>query len=135
MLLIVSIITMALWAFLGYKKPGIALITLPIAMAVPPLYVDAYGPMELVYLDSIVSVLFIFLATLVAVLMSRREGDSRRWPQKCAKWILVSFVFLLLFAVVCVLFGVGGFIGFVFFTLFMASIISYGFGDGRQRAN
>ncbi|MHC4489079.1 MAG: type II secretion system F family protein [Planctomycetota bacterium] len=68
----------------------------------------------------------IFVVTLVTVLVTRREPDSESLPQKCAKWMLIILAFLLLFVTVGVVFGHLSIIGFMFFILFVGSIIAYG---------
>jgi hypothetical protein len=68
----------------------------------------------------------IFVATIIAVLMSKREPDSEQWPQVIAKWILRLFVFLLISITLGMVFGPLGVSGIVFFALLIGSIIAYG---------
>ncbi|MHC4633029.1 MAG: type II secretion system F family protein [Planctomycetota bacterium] len=58
--------------------------------------------------------------------MTRRESDSESWPQKCAKWMLIILAFLLLFVTVGFVFSSLSIVGFMFFILFVGSIIAYG---------
>ena len=119
MLVTVSIIILVVYVILGYKKPGLALVTLPIAIALPLLYLrHAILIEDLWFGTSIYYIPLILLATLGAVLLSEREPGLQRWPQHAAKWILISLAALLLLAVMSVLFGVGGVIGFLLFVLF-----------------
>jgi type II secretory pathway component PulF len=76
----------------------------------------------------------IFFGTLIAVLLSKREVGSERWPQKCAKWILIACAALLLLATAGVVFGPLGVIGLVFFILFIGAVISYGLTSRRMIA-
>jgi len=127
MLLIIAIPAIVIFAVLGYKKPKSALTILPIAVVLPMLYFAAnvyttYSEFEVIT----ISTLFL-LTILFAVLASKRDPDSENWPQAIAKWILLSILFVFLFAVVAVLFGPGGVFGFLFFVMFITSIISYSF--------
>ena len=108
------------YAILGFKKPGIALITSPVVCFL----VACAG----VFTETLEAVLFapvIFIATLASVVVSRRAPDSEEWPQKWAKWILISLVFLLLFVTAAAAFGPLGIMGSVFFALFIMLVISY----------
>ncbi len=130
MLVIIAILLLALYVFLGLKKPGIALITSPF---VSFLLFCISGEADSVAAIAIAPI--IFFATLIAVLMSRREPDTQEWPQIAAKCILIGIVLSLLFVtavVVFSVFGAGGFLPFpsfialVIFIGFMGSVISYG---------
>jgi type II secretory pathway component PulF len=110
-----------LYAYLGWQRPGIALVTSPfvtgalVLIAVTEENIVAVGVAPLV-----------FAATLIAVLVSRREPDAGQWPQTCAKWIVIVFLFLLALVAAAVVFGPLGFIGIALFVLFIGSIIAYG---------
>jgi len=119
MLLIIAILLLAVYIYLGFKEPAIALVTSPVVA----LTMVLIGTLE----NSAVVVIapFIFFATVIAVSVSRREPDSEQWPQRLAKWILIIFVFLLLSVTAGVAFGPLGVIGLIFFILFMGSIIAY----------
>lgn len=121
MLIIIAILLLALFVFLGLKKPGIALITSPF---VSFLLFCISGEADSVAAMAIAPI--IFLATLIAVLMSKREPDSEQWPQIAAKWILRGIVCSLILVTAAVVFGPLGFFGFVFFVIFIGSVISYG---------
>ncbi len=68
------------------------------------------------------------------MLLSKREVDSEQWPQKCAKWILIVCVALLLLATAGIVFGPLGAIGLGFFILFIGAVISYGLTSRRTIA-
>ena len=116
-----AILILVLYVILGYKKPGIAVITVPIIC-----FLVGFAAVLRETFENIFFAPIIFVATLAAVLLAKREPDSEQWPQTWAKWILVSFAFLLLCATVLVLFGPLGPIGLVFFVLFIGAVISYG---------
>ncbi|MHC4426645.1 MAG: type II secretion system F family protein [Planctomycetota bacterium] len=109
------------YIYLGWKHSAIALVTSPFVAGI----ILFIGVADENTVAAVVAP-FIFFATLIAVLMSRREPDSEQWPQICAKWILIIFVFLLLSATLGAVFGPLGVIGIVFFVLFVGSVIAYG---------
>jgi len=121
MFVIFATLILILYPILGYKRPAIAVITSPIVCFLIVLasfssqeyHYAIYGPV-------------IFVATLSAILLARREPGTKEWPQAWAKWILISLAFLLLFAPVLVLFRPLGPIGLGFFVLFIGAVISYG---------
>ena len=121
MLLIILIIAMAFFALLGYKKPGLALIVSPIATILSA-FVSGFVEQT----EGIIIAPLIFLATLIAVLMSKRDPDSDQIPQRVAKWILTIFVFSLFSAIGFALFGHWGSLGLMFVILFITAVISYG---------
>ena len=101
MILLILILTMAYFAFLGYKRPGLALIISPIAavlLAVASIFVD--------YPEAALITPFIFIATLITVLLAKYEPDSDLLPKRIAKGIficssvlivtVIGFAFLLL---------------------------------------
>jgi type IV pilus assembly protein PilC len=119
MLEVSAIILLGVYIYLGFKEPGIALLTSPfVALTVG--FVGA--------LDESVAVLvgpLIFGGTVMAVSISKRDPETERWPQIWARWILVILVFLLLSATVGAVFGSAGIIGAVFFILFFGSIVAF----------
>jgi type II secretory pathway component PulF len=121
MFAIIAILTLLLCIILAFKRPGIALVILPV--------VCFLVGCAAVLRDSFENILFvpvIFVVTLMVVLMTRRESDSESWPQKCAKWMLIILAFLLLFVTVGFVFSSLSIVGFMFFILFVGSIIAYG---------
>jgi len=138
MLIAITILVLASYIYLGWKQPAIALVTSPFVAGT----ILIIGAAE----ENIVVVVVapgIFVAALIAVLMSKRDPDSERWPQICAKWILIIPFSVLLLVTIGALFGPLGVIGIVFFVLFIGSVIAYGLtsrhatasgrADGRSR--
>ena len=119
MLEVIAIIVLVLYIYLGYKEPAIALVTSPFVA----LTIAFVGTLE----DSMAIIIapFMFLGTVMAVSISKREPETERWPQIWAKWILIIFIFLLLSVIVGVIFGYAGVVGSVFFILFISSIIAF----------
>jgi type II secretory pathway component PulF len=121
MFAIIAISILLLYVILAFKKPGIALVTLPVVC-----FLLGYAA---VLKETFVNILFvpiIFVVTLLAVLMAKREGDSNQWPQICAKWMLIILACLLLSVTAGLVFSPLSIIGLMFFILFIGSIIAYG---------
>jgi type II secretory pathway component PulF len=121
MFAIIAILILLLCVILAFKRPGTAMVLLPV--------VCVLLGCAAVFRESIENMLFVpvvFIVTLLAVLMTRREPDSEKWPQKCAKWILITLGFFLLLVTVGFVFGPLSIIGLMFFILFVGSIITYG---------
>ena len=121
MLIVIAILLLAVYIYLGLKEPAIALVTSPF-VAFTIFFAGATAAD-----DPAVMVIapIIFFAAVIAVSISRLEPGSEQWPQICAKWILIIFLFLLLSVTAGVAFGPLGFAGFIFFILFMSLIIAY----------
>ena len=121
MFIVIAIFILIFYAFLSYKKPGIALVTAPIVC----LLLGFAAALN----ETFWGILFapvIFLITLLAILVQKREPDIEEWPRLWAKWILRGIAFLLLIIGAFIVFGPLGAIGLGFFILFIAAIISYG---------
>ncbi|MGD2095642.1 MAG: hypothetical protein PVH77_11595, partial [Phycisphaerales bacterium] len=119
MFVVIAILILILYIYLGLKRPAIALATSPfvsltifVAAAVKGSWAVLIAPL-------------IFLATIIAVLKSKRESSNEEWYQTVAKWILVTLIFLLSIAVIGVLFSSLGLVIFIFFALLISSIITY----------
>jgi len=129
---IIVVSVLIVYAILGYKKPGVALVTmLPVIILL--FYVSAQMEPEEEFTVTVFGPV-IFFGTLIAVLLSKREVGSEQWPQKCAKWILIACAVLLLLATAGVVFGPLGAIGLGFFILFIGAVISYGLTSRRMIA-
>ena len=121
MFTIIAILTLLLCVILAFKRPGIALVILPVVC-----FLVGYVAVLRDSPENILFVPVIFVVTLLVVLLTRREPDSESWPQKCARWMLIFLAFLLLFVTVGFLFSSLSIVGFMFFILFVGSIIAYG---------
>ncbi|MBW7992711.1 MAG: hypothetical protein FVQ84_22205 [Planctomycetes bacterium] len=89
MLEVIAIIVLVVYAYLGLKKPAIALVTSPfIALSI---FITA----EAESAGAMVIAPFIFFATVITVSISKRDPDTERWPQIWAKWLLLIILFLL----------------------------------------
>lgn len=120
MILIISIVTMAFFVVLGYKKPALALTTSPIAV-IALIFVSVINEQT----EGIVAAVFILPAALIAILMSRRDPHSEQIPQRIARWILITLFFLFLFASGFVLFGPLGILGLGFVILLAGFVINF----------
>ena len=117
---IAAILVLLFYIYLGYKKPGIALITVPFVSI-------TLGIITSIDEDPLAGIIagFLFLMTLMSVLISRRRYESAQWPHVCAKLILVIFLLLSLFAVMSVVLGPVAVLGIVFIIILISSIIAY----------
>ncbi|MHC4174937.1 MAG: type II secretion system F family protein [Planctomycetota bacterium] len=119
MLVAIAILVLAVYIYLGFKEPAIALVTSPVVA----LTMVVIGETE--SSGTVVIAPFIFFATVIVVAIPRREPGSEQRPQIWAKWILIIFVFLLLLVTAGVVFGPASAGGFVFFIFFISSIIAF----------
>jgi type II secretory pathway component PulF len=129
---IIVVSVLIVYAILGYKKPGVALVTMP-PVVILLFYVSSQMEAEKIFTLTVFGPV-IFFGTLIAVLLSKREVGFELWPQKCAKWILIACAVLLLLATAGVVFGPLGAIGLGFFILFIGAVISYGLTSRRMIA-
>ena len=120
-MLIITIFLLLVYMYLGWKYPTIALVTSPF-VAGTMIFIGAADENTAIVVISP----GICIISIIAVLLSKPESDSERWPKTCAKWILRIFLILLLIVVMGAAFGPLGFIGIMFFILFVGSIIAYG---------
>jgi len=120
--IIIILALLALYIYLGLKKPGVALITSPF-LAGTLIVTGAVEENTFV----IASAPVIFIVTLITVLLSKQEPDSENWPQICAKWffIICGILFLLLIALSMTLSPLG-IIWIIFILMFIGSIVAYG---------
>jgi len=119
MFTVIAIFILFLYAILGYKKPSIALITLPIVcflLGFVAVLRDAPGYLLFAFV--------VLITTLVTILVARREPDTKEWPQRWAKWILIGIP-VLLFIVLAFALPLAAIV-FGFFISFIAAIVSYG---------
>jgi type II secretory pathway component PulF len=130
------IATLLLFAYviLGLKKPVIALLTAPVVC-----FALGYAAVLAGAFEYVLYAVVIFMAMLVAVLLSGYKMDSPRWPQKVARAIL--FVTLSLGLTV---FGISFFLafhtlGFVFLILCLGGVglvvIALSWASASRRAN
>jgi len=99
--LIAGLLLAAFYVVLGLRRPGAALISVPIVCAGfvwAACLIDAPAATEEAM--ALVLVPVIFLAALITVLLSGRKLDEQKWPQIWARLLLWGFV-LLLFIVTC----------------------------------
>jgi type II secretory pathway component PulF len=120
-----------MYAVLGYKKPALALVTLPIVMVIPPVYI--FSIMIPDYLPAALLIsLSIFITALIAVLISKDKPDEPTWPKTIAKFIFIALASILVVsACIFILVGAGVIFGpsviyfYFLFILFIASLIMF----------
>jgi len=91
MLVVIAILVLAVYIYLGFKEPAIALVTSPVVALTMVVIGEAES------FGTVMIAPFIFFVTVIVVAIPRREPDSEQWPQRLAKWILIIFVFLNVF--------------------------------------
>lgn len=94
---IVALLLMILYIFLGLKRPWLALITVPIVCGLfihITFLTNDSGAMFL----SLMLAPVIFLTALISITLSRREAGFEQRPQAWARWLLLGFTVLLLVA-------------------------------------
>ncbi len=120
MILIIALLLLALYLYLGIKRPGLAFLTCPL----PSLFVGIYFESMRYPVDSLVIGILIFIipATLVSIILAKRQDDEEdKWPRICAKWGL-AIIFLSLLAI-CL--GLVFPPGLIIFPVFVTSFIYY----------
>jgi len=119
MLDVTAIILLVVYIYLGFKKPAIALVTSPfIALSI-------FITSEVESAGAMVIAPFIFFATVIAVSISKRDPDSERWPQICAKWFLFIFLCLLVSITLLAAFKSLGAFALIFFIILISCSIAY----------
>jgi type II secretory pathway component PulF len=131
-LIAISILILLIYIVLGYTKPALALVTLPIALIIPPMYVIEMMVPNWDMPYALVISISIFIITLLAIFISKEEPDGPAWPKKTAKIMLVFIVTILLVSTCIgmligagIIFGPAAIYFFVFFIFFVASIFIF----------
>jgi len=126
MILVAAILILVLYIYLGVKRPGLALVTCPIPLITATFYVSCVAQIDAFVITIAVAVIFV---TALTIVFRARSGDvDDRWPQMWARaivWVLGSTV--LLVALVLVFKP----LGFVFWAVFVASVVHYKMTSGR----
>jgi len=115
-----AIILLVVYIYLGFKKPAIALVTSPF-IALTLFVVTAAAERY----EAMVMAPFIFFVTVITVSISKRDPDSERWPQICARWFLYIFLCFLCSATLIVAFKPFGIFALIFFIIFISLGIAY----------
>jgi type IV pilus assembly protein PilC len=121
MLIIISILLLLVYLYLGWKYPTIALVTSPF-VAGTLIFIGVADEITTI----VVIAPGIFIISVITVLLSKPEPDKEHWPKTYAKWILWVFALLLLFIILGALCGPLLISGIMFFVLLAGSVISYG---------
>ena len=95
MLISVALVLALIYFILGLKRPGIALITVPIVCAVFLSWATLFLENDEDILQMILGIPLICVATVTSALLSRCQPGLERWPQKWAKWVLLGIAILL----------------------------------------
>jgi len=104
---IIGVLITILYVLLGLKKPGLAVVTLPVTCF---LFVGsaltAYD--DTAIFEAVFLAVVMIIATLVAIRVSMRLTDIEEWPQRVAKLILVSFMIFMFIFTAIIVFLAGG---------------------------
>jgi len=128
LVILVTLFFLVLFPYLGYKRPGIAIVISPLASA-GLVFLGIEGSVTFVAAAGAV----IFLATIIAIAGSGRGGDLEKWPHVVAKWTLVSLG-VLIWLVVVAWSGFWGIYGFVLLLFLTGLIISFGLSSRHATA-
>jgi type II secretory pathway component PulF len=120
MFVILGILLLFIYAVLGFKKPGIALITLPIVCLGPILLSEQIGSSKDVFVATFCAIA-IFLITPIVVALSRPDSESSRWPQRIARLLLITFGIIAL--VIIDILSVAEGVQFAFLTFILTLVI------------
>jgi type II secretory pathway component PulF len=121
MLLLFTLIALALFIYLGLKKPAVAFVTSPIIAGILLVMGIEVESVAVVIISPLLYVL-----TLILIVTERRDELADRWPRRWSLVILSGvFIIALLFAG-GIFFGPFGFYGLMFLFLLVVSIISFG---------
>ncbi|MBN2594061.1 MAG: type II secretion system F family protein [Sedimentisphaerales bacterium] len=120
-MLIITLLVLVCYIYLGWKFPTIALVTSPFVAGSLTLFGVVDGNTAVVVIAP-----GIFIVTIIAVLLSKPEPGDEQWPHVFAKWILILFVFFLLSVTLGAAFGPLGVSGIVLVVIFFGLIIAYG---------
>ena len=113
MLEVIAITVLVVYIYLGFKQPAIALVTSPFITLL--VFVNSVDRSSL----ALIITPFIFFGTVMVVSISKRESEFERWPQTCAKWILIISIILLLSVTIGALLQSAGAVRSMYFMLCM----------------
>jgi len=109
----IVVILFFVYVLLGYKKPGVALVTVPfVAFALAYAAVLTQTDEKILYAPTL------FIVTQIVIAVSARNRESQAWCHQFATWTLLAVVLVLLLSgilTVCVLLQAGTAIPLLFF--------------------
>jgi type IV pilus assembly protein PilC len=118
-LAVIGILVLAAYIILGFKRPGIAFTTAPVAA-----FILLYVAIETEAPEILVLAPMLFITTLTAVAASGLRSESRQWFHWWAWWLLLAIVAVLLIG--AILAGIGFFVaGYVLPLLFVLGIVAF----------
>jgi type IV pilus assembly protein PilC len=129
---VIGILILAVYIVLGYKRPGIAFTTVPVAA-----FVLLYAAIETEAPEILALAPGVFVATLISITVSGLRPESRQWFHWWAWWLLLAIVGMLLLGAILAGVGyvVGGYVLPILFVLgivgFFVSLVHYGVTSQR----
>lgn len=126
----ITILILLFYVILSLKRPGFALITSPlvtVSFLLPYAYIleAELRVTEDIFCAAMVTP-FIFLATILTILIFQRGEKTEEWPWQWAKWIVIIMLILVFLFVIAVIAGPLVIYGFAFVILMMGLFISFG---------
>jgi len=104
---IIAIIILFLFGILGNKKPGLALISLPIVCICFAVSICIKEqPNDEFSLTFFFLIPIIIFVTLLAVITSQKEDEPTKWPHKIAKWVLLGIMIIIILSAGIALAGI-----------------------------
>jgi type IV pilus assembly protein PilC len=97
----IGAVLLCVYTVLGYKRPGVAFTTVPIAA-----FVLLYVAIKIEDPAILLLAPTLFVATMISIVVSGLHPEARQWFHACAWWLLISIVVLL--TLVLALVGIGG---------------------------
>ena len=132
---IVAAVILFLFILLGYKRPDLALVSVPFAA-----FAMGYAAVVTERAENLIFVPTLLIVTAFAIAASKRDPEAQEWFHRWAFWFLVMIVALLLLALLLLAFWAlgAGVVLPVFFLLGASAIvvclIGYGIGSSRASA-
>jgi len=128
MFVILGILLLFIYAVLGFKKPAVALVTLPIVCLGLILLAEHTGSSEDLFAATFCAIAT-FLITLVVVALSRPGPESSQWPRRVARLLVIVIGVFTMVVISIVLSPEGAQFAFLIFVLALfiipISVISY----------
>jgi len=128
----IVVVIFFIYVVLGYKRPGVALVTVPfVAFALGYAAVLTQTEEKILYAPTL------FIVTQIVIAVSTHNRESQAWCHQFAAWTLLAVVLVLLLSgtlVVCVLLQAGTAVPLLFFlgtAVIVGGFIAYGVTSRR----
>jgi type II secretory pathway component PulF len=119
--MIIYVVLLLLFIYLGWKRPALAVITCPLTATT----ICIIGLTNQTDVFAVISAVVIFFVTLITVLLSKSDVTKDRWAKIFAKYFLYIFLFCSLCVLMVQAFGPYGLLGILFLILLIGTIIAF----------